>query len=109
MRNCSPRTSVSGGLLVLNGNSVPLEGLPELADSAETIGENDEWEEARERPRGLFFILSSFRWDLVGLWITTPYSSSSPSIVESLKSITVGGAESGVDMTSDMDFEWLRE
>ena len=42
-----------------------------------------------------------FSWPVVN-----PYFSSSPSIIES---VTVGGAESGVDMTSDMDFEWLRE
>ena len=46
-----------------------------------------------------------FSWPVVNY----PYFSSSPSIIELLKSVTVGGAESGVDMTSDMDFEWLRE
>ena len=106
MRNCSSRTSVGGGLLMLNRTSVPVEGSPESANSGETIGENDELEEARDGPQGLFSILSSFGWDLVGLWLTNPYFSSSPPIIES---VTVGGAESRVDMTSDMDFEWLRE
>ena len=106
MRNCSSRTSVGGGLLMLNRTLVPVEGSPESANSGETIGENDELEEARDGPQGLFSILSSFGWDLVGLWLTNPYFSLSPSIIES---VTVGGAESGVDMSSDMDFEWLRE
>ena len=95
--------------VVANRNLVPVEGLLELANLGETIGENDELEEARDGPQGLFSILSSFAWDLVGLWLTTPYSSSSLSIIELLKSVMVGGAESGVGMTSDMDFEWLRE
>ena len=56
---------------MLNRTLVPVEGLPESANSGETIGENDELEEARDGPQGLFSILSSFGWDLVGLWLTT--------------------------------------